>query len=65
MRIENTPDHYIQHISLIIMSLVIRTYARGSDWMFQKSITGWTNPEWRSNECESPEMHQQQFCQPS
>jgi len=42
MRIEKTPDHFIQHMSIIIMSLIIRTYAPGSeepgktlkDWKF-------------------------------
>ena len=45
---------------------IIRTYALGFDRKIKelrKPIGGYTNPEWRSNERESPEMHEQQFCQ--
>ena len=46
--------------------IIYRTYALGSDRKIQElrqPIEGYTNPEWRSNECESPEMHEQRFCQ--
>ena len=42
-----------------------RTYALGFDRKIKdelKHIGGHTNPEWRLDEFESPEMHEQKFC---
>ena len=44
---------------------IIRSYAVGCDRKIQdlrQPIEGYTNPEWRSNDLESSEMHEQRFC---